>query len=92
MQAIITKYYGPSARRNARIVAKAWAGSHTVTYDHSLGRDGNHIAAARALAAELHWTGAWVMGGMPDGSGDGSVFVCITKVEPAFVLLTDGEA
>jgi len=92
MQAIVTKFYGPTATRQARIVAKAWAGSEAVPFDHSLSRDDNHAAAARALAAKLHWTGAWFEGGMPDGSGDSSVFVCTSKVQPAFELLHDGEA
>lgn len=56
MQAIVTKYVGPSNTRGSRIKATAKAGSVTVGYDHALNIDGNHRAAAEALRAKMKWT------------------------------------
>ena len=67
MQAIITKYIGPTDTKPSRIKATAAAGSITVSYDHSLNIDGNHIAAAQELAAKFGWTGKWVQGCLHTG-------------------------
>lgn len=56
MQAIQTKYMGPTNTRGSRIKATAAAGSITVGYDHALDVEGNHVAAAKALCAKLGWT------------------------------------
>ena len=75
MQAIITKYLGPTNTRGSRIKATAWAGSVTVSYDYSLDTVGNHKAAAQALCDKLNADngfGAWMIesgGEMPDGRG-----------------------
>jgi len=55
MQAIQTKYMGPTNTRGSRIKATAEAGSITVGYDHALSSEGNHNAAARALCEKLGW-------------------------------------
>lgn len=55
MQAIQTKYHGPTNTRGSRITAKCAAGSLTLGYDHSLNPDGNHKAAAEALCRKLGW-------------------------------------
>lgn len=89
MQAIITKYLSPTNSNGARVRARCQARSLTLHWDHSLGQEANHHAAARALAADLHWTGEWVSGGLPDGTG--YCYVCRSG-DPAFALLTDGEA
>lgn len=70
MQAITTKYHGPTDRRGSRIIARADAGSVQFSYDHSLNVEGNHAAAAATLAAKLGWTdaGELVGGGNADGS------------------------
>jgi hypothetical protein len=72
MQAIETKYLGPTNHKGARIVAKCDAGRVVVSYDHALGIYGNHEAAAKALLRKLEWTGRWVGGGVAGGF----VFVC----------------
>jgi hypothetical protein len=67
MQAIETKYLGPTNHRGARIKATAQAGQITVPYDHALDFGENHIAAARAYAQRKGWLGSWVGAQAPDG-------------------------
>ena len=57
MQAITTKYAGPTNTRGSRIIAKAAAGRVSVGYDHALNLEDNHAAAAQALAEKLGWVG-----------------------------------
>lgn len=76
-QAIETKYNGPTNSGGSRIIAKAWAGSVRAHYNHALNADQNHLAAARALAVKMGWSGLWVGGGRADGRG--YVFVCVTS-------------
>lgn len=76
MQAIITKYIGPTNTRGSRYKATAAAGSVTVSANYSLGIVGNHTRAAEALARKLGWAGHWVGGGSPDDTG--YVFVCVS--------------
>ncbi len=73
-QAIVTKFLGPTNTRGSRIKAIASAGSKTIEYDHALNTDGNHAAAAKALAEQFKWNGWWFGGGMPEGNGN--VYVC----------------
>jgi len=68
MQAITTKYFGPSATRDARVKATAQAGSVTVPWNDTLNYERNHASAAQALATKLDWSGPWIGGGLPDGS------------------------
>ncbi len=56
MQAITTKYHGPTNSRGSRVIAKCAAGSVTVSYDDALNLDENHIAAAQALLEKLGWS------------------------------------
>lgn len=85
LQAITTKFLGPTDTRGSRVKATAGAGSITVGWDYALNSRENHAAAAQALARKMEWTGAWVSGGLPDGKGD--VFVCIDpRAEPAFTV------
>ena len=67
MQAIETKYTGPTDSRGSRITARAQAGRISVPYDHALDFDENHDAAARALVVKLGWLGSWVGAQAPDG-------------------------
>jgi len=68
-QAIVTKYLGPTNHRGSRVKATADAGSVTLSWDHALNSDANHIEAAKALARKLGWEGEFVGGGMPGDSG-----------------------
>lgn len=67
MQAIITKYIGPTNSRCSRIKATAAAGSITVDFDYGLDYEENHTAAAQKLAAKFGWTGKWVQGCLHTG-------------------------
>jgi hypothetical protein len=49
MQAIITKYLGPTKARPSRIKATAWRCSVTVPYSHEISPVANYRAAAEAL-------------------------------------------
>lgn len=79
MQAITTRFYGPTNTRGSRIVAKCDAGKLSVSWDHGKGIDENHDAAAAQLAAKLGWDtddyGRLVGGGLPGGNGNCYVFV-----------------
>lgn len=74
MQAIETKFIGPTNYRGARVKARCQAGSITVSWDYGLDVDGNHDKAAMALVAKLGWDsshyGPWIGGGRPDGRGN----------------------
>ena len=71
MQAIITKYHGPTNTRGSRISARCEAGRVSIPYPHELSGQAVHRAAAEALAANLGWTGAHygelLGGGLPSG-------------------------
>lgn len=81
MQAIQTKYHGPSNTRGSYVTAKCSAGSLRFGWDDALNSDDNHRAAARALIVKLHWhrthdggdRPVWYTGGLDDGS---MVHVC----------------
>lgn len=75
MQAIETKYLGPTNTKGSRIKASAQAGSVTVGYEHrSLEKE--HDEALRALVTKLEWWGVWARGEKVDGTGN--VYVCIS--------------
>jgi len=78
MQAIQTRFLGPTNTRGSRYKAVCDAGSLTLESDHSLGSEDNHVRVARALLARLKWTTAdypdWYYGSSPDGKG--YTFVC----------------
>jgi hypothetical protein len=73
MQAITTKYIGPTNSRVSRIKASCPAGSVTLPYDCDE-RDGGHYVAAVALMRKLGWEnhGTWYRG----ETTTGSVYVC----------------
>lgn len=79
MQAIVTKFLGPTNVRGSRVKATCEAGSVTLSWDHALNSEGNHDAAAKALAHKLGWDKGWhgelVGGGLPDTTGNCYVFV-----------------
>lgn len=86
MQAIITKYLGPTNSRGSRIKATCERGSVTISYMHDVGREHAHAMAAWALVEKFAkedahdghpagispWSGQYVCGGLPGG---GCVFV-----------------
>lgn len=67
---ILTKFIGPTNTRGSRIKASAsnGAGSVVVPWDHALGQDDNHDAAAMALAKKLSWEGSLIRGGGEKGN------------------------
>lgn len=76
MIAIRTYYVGPTNSRGSRIVAqgakadrsRGWPAQRvTLHWNHALNADGNHKAAAKALADKFGWSGEWVCGGLDDG-------------------------
>ena len=74
MQAIHTKYIGPTNTRGSRIKATCDAGSVTIPYPYELSGQACHRAAAEALAAKLGWDdqdyGAGLLGGcLPKNAG-----------------------
>lgn len=54
MQAIQTKYFGPTNTRGSRIKATCWLTSITVSWDHSANSEENHAAAIEALVCKLN--------------------------------------
>ena len=77
MQAIETKYLGPTNTKGARIKASAWADSVTIPFEYGPGTDGAHDLAVIALATKLGWWGVWARGGKADCTGN--VYVCISR-------------
>lgn len=90
MQAILTKYYGPTNFRGSRIVAKCERGQLTMPYRHELNSDENHVEAARLLCEkfaaedvvryltpknENFWLTEKVSGCLPNNAGWVHVFV-----------------
>lgn len=81
VQAITTRFFPASNVRGSRVKATAIAGSMTLQWEHGLGIEPNHAAAARALAEKFGWHGNWHGGGLPDGHS----FVWVAASEaPAF--------
>jgi hypothetical protein len=88
VQAIVTKFIGPTNTRGSRIKATAAAGSVTVAYEHALNIEANHARAAEALANKFKWRGTWAQGGAPGDSG--YCFVNFDAAEPAFTTVGEG--
>lgn len=53
MQAITTKFHGPTNRLGARIKARCERGSLTVSWDYAIGIEANHRVACEALLAKF---------------------------------------
>lgn len=73
MQTIITKFLAPTNTRGARIVAKCWLTSNTISYPVAEIKEA-HTMAAEALIAKLKETtgNEWTIvasGDTPDGTG-----------------------
>jgi hypothetical protein len=72
MQAITTRFLGPTNFRGSRVKAQCEAGSVIVSWDHALDPEGNHKAACAALLSKLGWhkaTTIWHGGCLPDCKG-----------------------
>jgi hypothetical protein len=71
MQAIITKYFGPTNTRGSRIKATCAAGSVTISYPYELSGQACHRAAADALVQKMGWDdahyGGLLGGQLPSG-------------------------
>ena len=90
MQAIVTKYFGPSNIRGSRIKASCQARSITISYDYALNSEGNHRSAAIALQTKMGWDSAFhgpmIGGAMPDGN-----YACVfVNGSPSTELGKDG--
>lgn len=71
MQAVRTKYHGPTNTNGSRISAQCEAGRIYVSYDHALDIEGNHKAACDAFVKKLGWDTdhyADMVGGEFDGA------------------------
>ena len=71
MQVIVTRFVGPTNHRGPRVIARCDARRRTFDWNHRLGIEENHRAAALALARELGWDqyGELVTGGLPGDGG-----------------------
>ncbi|MGP1664345.1 MAG: hypothetical protein ACTS5I_00215 [Rhodanobacter sp.] len=68
LQAIQTRYLGPTNTRGSRVKAVCDAGSLIQSWNYSLDGPGNHRAVALALQAKLGWS-EWALetGCLPGG-------------------------
>ena len=80
MQAITTKYVGPTDTKGARIKATTSESgdSVTVNYDHARNTDENHLFAANKLKEKLMWRGRMYQG----STKTGYVFVIVDHSLP----------
>lgn len=73
LQAIQTKFLGPTSQRGGRIKATCQARTVVVPWDHGMNPEANHKAAAMVCALQCGWSGTWHGGFNAEGEG---VFVC----------------
>ena len=91
MQAIKTKYLGPTETKGSRVKASCAAGSWTMSWDHGLTIAQNHAEAAKSLIKKLGWGsyGNWHTGQLQEGP---CVWVCDysnTKLDHAGLSISD---
>jgi len=86
MQAISTKYVGPTNYRGSRIIASCEALRRTFAWNYALGVEENHRAAALALVAEL----GWLTESRFTGLASGSIDIAPARARYAHVLVTRG--
>jgi hypothetical protein len=68
MQAITTKYHGPTHTRGARITATSESGLRaTIGYPHELDGERCHRVAVLALCKKIGWTGELIAAGLRHG-------------------------
>ena len=81
MQAIVTKYLGPTNFRGSRVKAACEAGTITMSWHSNLDTDDNHEKAARTLLHKLGWDDrSDIVGGtMPRNCSHHNCYVLIPK-------------
>lgn len=84
MQAIFTKFLGPTNHRPSRVTAynDDFPRGVVIAWDHALNVGDNHRAAVMAFLAAREWGGKWAMGARVTGYAA----VCIRTSGPAQVL------
>lgn len=81
MQAITTKFHGPTNTRGSRVSAKCNAGRITLSWDHALDSTENHDAAARALIKKLDWIESKFCGGeLPENNSAHRCYVFASEI------------
>jgi len=84
MQAIVTKYHGPTDTKGSRVSARCDAGRIITDWQDNLNSDQNHYRAAALLQLKLGWDkgyhGRMVGGSLPQGMG-GNVYVFVPDTE-----------
>lgn len=65
MQAILTRYIGPTDTRGSYVLARCDAKAIKVPWDYAKDPTDNHDAACAALVKVLGWDGTWVGGTLP---------------------------
>ena len=82
MQAIETKFHGPTNHRGARITATCQSRTRGVTtpYAYEASVDGAHDFAAITMIRAMEWFGVWARGHKADGKG--CVYVCLYRYFP----------
>ena len=92
MQAIRTRYHGPTDTRGSRISAACEAGRIYMPYRHELNLENNHAAAVGLLVVKLGWhtsrgDRATMVGGGFDGDMywvfDGDMYLVFSDGPPA---------
>ncbi len=68
MQAIITRYAGPTNTKGGRIIASNPDGKrHVISYPHELNSEQAHRKAAEGLRDKMSWKGELIGGGLRRG-------------------------
>lgn len=87
MQAIVTKYLGPTNSKGSRVKATCEARPRglSVGWDYGAGNatgqsdiEANHNRAAVALIRSMGWLGTWARGALPSG---GYCYVSLARAE-----------
>ena len=68
MQAIQTRYHGPTNHRGARMSSRTNGQTKWHAYEYAETAEQNHTRAAVAHAERMGWTVAVHSGSLPDGS------------------------
>lgn len=83
MQAITTKFHGPTNIRGSRISATAEAGRITLSWDSAKNPEANHLAAAVAFAQKFGCKGRIVGGDLPRANPAHMAFVFVNDLSPS---------
>ena len=68
MQTISTKYLGATNSKPSRIIAKTSSGKRiSLSFDHALNENQNHMRAAQELMTRLQWSGRMIGGHTKEG-------------------------